>query len=193
MKFAICAVFVVLIAAGTVAADPADVVLQVGDATPAFSALDDNGEKWNSGDYVGEKVLVVYFYPAAMTGGCTAQACAYRDDKSALDEINAMVVGISGDRVENLKVFKQVHNLNFTLLSDQSGEIARQFGVPVRQGGTITRTVDGAQVELARGVTTSRWTFVIDKKGKIIYKNTEVNAAEDSKAILSLLRPSAGQ
>jgi len=193
MKFAICAVFVVLIAAGAVAADPADVVLQVGDAAPAFSALDDNGEKWNSGDYAGEKVLVVYFYPAAMTGGCTAQACAYRDDKSALDEIDAVVVGISGDRVENLKVFKQVHNLNFTLLSDQSGEIARQFGVPVRQGGTITRTVDGEQVELARSVTTSRWTFVIDKEGKIIYKNTEVNAAEDSKSILSLLRPSAGQ
>ena len=56
-------------------------VLNVGDKAPAFSTLDDQGKQWKSGDVVGSKHLVVYFYPAAMTGGCTKQACAFRDDK----------------------------------------------------------------------------------------------------------------
>ena len=56
--------------------------LNVGDKAPVFTTLDDKGKQWNSGDIVGSKHLVVYFYPAAMTGGCTKQACAFRDDKS---------------------------------------------------------------------------------------------------------------
>ncbi|MCK5210902.1 MAG: redoxin domain-containing protein, partial [Cyclobacteriaceae bacterium] len=66
--------------------------VQVGDKSPKFSAMDDSNNLWNSRDFVKKKIIVVYFYPAAMTGGCTKQACAFRDDKSKLEELGAMVI-----------------------------------------------------------------------------------------------------
>lgn len=159
-----------------------------GDKAPQFTAKDDANQMWNSQDYVGKKVVVVYFYPAAMTGGCTKQACAFRDDKAELDKLDAIVVGISGDEVENLKYFKDAHNLNFPLLADTDGSIARQFGVQLRDGGSIVRNIGGEDMTLERGVTTARWTYVIDKEGKIAYKNTEVDAAEDSKQTIEIIK-----
>ncbi|MCK4923046.1 MAG: peroxiredoxin, partial [Bacteroidales bacterium] len=162
-----------------------NVGLNVGDLVKPFSAKSDNGDIWESTDVIGKKNLVVYFYPAAMTGGCTKQACAYRDSKDELSSLDAEVVGISGDEVKNLELFKSVHNLNFTLLSDADGNIANEFGVPVRKGEkSIEREVSGVQHILSRDVTTARWTFIIDKKGKLVYKSTKVNAAEDSKAVV---------
>ncbi len=165
-----------------------DKELGIGDKAPHFKAVADNGQTWKSENIIGKKNLVVYFYPAAMTGGCTKQACAYRDAQEDLSSVDAEVVGISGDEVENLELFKGVNNLNFTLLSDPDGKIARLFGVPVRDGGSIEREVDGELHTLTRGLTTSRWTFIIDKQGKVIYKSTEVNAEEDSKAVLEVLK-----
>lgn len=162
--------------------------LKVGDKAPTFKTLADDGTTWNAKDYLGKKIIVVYFYPAAMTGGCTKQACAYRDYKSDIESANAVVVGVSGDNVEGLKLFKQAHDLNFTLLSDESGEIAGKFGVPLRDGGTITREIDGQSFDLVRGTTASRWTFVIDKKGKVVYKNDEVNATKDTEEVLSFIK-----
>jgi len=161
--------------------------VEVGDKVPDFSAKDDANQPWNSSDYIGKNILVVYFYPAAMTGGCTAQACAFRDDKSTLDALNAKVVGISGDNVDNLKYFKEAHDLNFPLLADPEGKIARKFGVQIKDGGSIVRNIGGTDITLERGVTASRWTFIIDKKGEIVYKNTEVNAAEDSKQVIAVI------
>src|SRR6056297_2854622 len=74
--------------------------LNVGDKVASFKALADNGKVWKSKDFVGKSNLVVYFYPAAMTGGCTKQACAYRDAQDDLSGLNAEVVGISGDEVK---------------------------------------------------------------------------------------------
>lgn len=162
--------------------------LQVGDKAPKFKTLADDGSTWDVSDYVGDKFIVVYFYPAAMTGGCTKQACAYRDFKSQIDDVNAVVVGVSGDNVEGLKLFKKAHDLNFSLLSDEEGEIATKFGVPMRDGGTITREIDGQSFDLVRGNTASRWTFVIDKKGKIAYKNTSVDATKDTEEILAFIK-----
>lgn len=162
--------------------------LKVGDKAPAFSAMADDGTTWNVNNYLGDKFIVVYFYPAAMTGGCTKQACAYRDMKTEIDGANAVVVGISGDNVEGLKLFKQANDLNFPLLSDESGEIAKKFGVPLRDGGTITRKVNGQEFDLIRGTTASRWTFIIDKKGTVVYKNSEVDATKDSAEILDFLK-----
>ena len=153
-----------------------------------FKATADNGEVWDSQDYIGKENLVVFFYPAAMTGGCTKQACSYRDDKAELDKLNARIIGISGDDVSNLDIFKMAYNLNFTLLSDPEGKIANIFGVPVREGEkSITREIDGKEVILKRSVTTARWTFVIDKEGKVIYRSTEVDAANDSKQVIKAL------
>lgn len=179
---------IIILAAGMHKLHAQDNQLEVGDKIPNFEAVADDGETWKSGNIVGKKNLVVYFYPAAMTGGCTKQACAYRDAQEDLSSVDAEVVGISGDEVENLELFKRANNLNFTLLSDPDGEIARLFGVPVRDGGSIEREVDGELHTLTRGLTTSRWTFIIDKQGKVVYKSTEVNAAEDSKAVLEALK-----
>lgn len=162
-------------------------VLKVGDKAPAFSALDDQGERWKSADIVGSKHLVVYFYPAAMTGGCTKQACAFRDDKSKLTHLDAVVVGVSGDNPEGLAHFKKAENLNFTLLSDVKGDVAKKFGVPFGKGGAIEREVNGIKVTLSRGVTSKRWTFVISKDGNLVYKNDKVNAAKDSEVVHSIL------
>jgi peroxiredoxin Q/BCP len=162
--------------------------LKVGDKAPKFKTLADDGSTWNVKDYLGKKNIVVYFYPAAMTGGCTKQACAYRDFKTDIESANAVVVGVSGDNVAGLKLFKQAHDLNFTLLSDESGEIASKFGVPTRDGGTITKEVAGKSFDLVRGTTASRWTFIIDKKGKVVYKNDEVNATKDTEEVLEFIR-----
>jgi len=162
--------------------------LSVGDMSPVFSSLTDDGSKWKINKYLGKKNIVVYFYPAAMTGGCTKQACAYRDNRENLESADVVVVGVSGDKVGNLKLFKQAENLNFTLLSDEKGEIAKAFGVPSGDGGTIKRTVAGAEHELVRGVTTKRWTFVIGKNRKIIYKNEQVNAENDTREVLDFIR-----
>lgn len=162
--------------------------LNVGEKAPAFSAMADDGSTWNMNDYLGDKFIVVYFYPAAMTGGCTKQACAYRDMKNKIDAANAVVVGVSGDNVEGLKLFKKAYDLNFPLLSDENGKIAKKFGVPLRDGGTITREIEGQNFDLVRGATASRWTFIIDKKGTVVYKNTEVDVEKDSAEILDFLK-----
>lgn len=162
--------------------------LDVGDRAPAIEALDAYGKPWRSADVVGEKILVVYFYPAAMTSGCTKQACAFRDDHSTLQELGAEVVGVSGDRGLTLIAFREQNRLNFPLLSDSSGAIARAFGVPLREGGTITRTVDGREVQLTRDVTAARWTYIIDRQGRIAFKETEVDPEGDSKAVIAAIR-----
>ena len=164
-----------------------DMELSIGDDAPEFEATSAEGDLWRSADHVGESILVVYFYPAAMTGGCTAQACSFRDNRTRLTEMGAEVVGISGDRVENLRIFKLTNSLNFPLLSDMDGTIAESFGVPVRDGSSITREVDGEEVVLTRDVTTSRWTFIIDREGKIVYKDTQVDAAGDSEAVIAAI------
>lgn len=164
-----------------------EVNLEPGDPAPEFEAVTAEGEQWRSKDHISESILVVYFYPAAMTGGCTDQACSFRDNRTKLTELGAEVVGISGDQIRNLQIFKRTNNLNFPLLSDPKGEIARAFGVPVRDGGTITREVDGEEVELSRDITTARWTFIIGRDGNILYKDTDVNAAGDSESVITVI------
>ncbi|MFQ5583109.1 MAG: peroxiredoxin [Calditrichia bacterium] len=161
--------------------------LKIGDKAPNFYANTDEGELWKLPDHIGKKFLVIYFYPAAMTSGCTKQACSYRDNKDNLSKLDVEVVGVSGDPVKNLQIFKKEHRLNFTLLSDVNGDIARLFGVPTRQGGTVTRNVDSREVSLTRSVTEARWTFVVDKSGKIVYINTEVDPEKDSKQIMEFI------
>jgi peroxiredoxin Q/BCP len=175
----------VLFAAAAARAEDKPAELKVGEPAPTFTSTDDQGQPWKSADHIGKKVVVVYFYPADMTGGCTKQACGFRDDMKKLSDKGIEVIGVSGDSVEGHKVFKDYHKLNFTLLADEKGDVAKAFGVPVKAGGTFkTKDAAGNPVELKRGVTAARWTFVIDKDGKIAYKDTKVNAAEDSKKIL---------
>lgn len=178
---------VAAVAVSQEAAEQEPVVLTVGDQAPEFEGLDDQGDPWKSIDHVGKKILVVYFYPADMTGGCTAQACSYRDAMAELEEDGVEVIGVSGDTVENHKYFKEAHDLNFTLLADPEGTIARAFGVKTAPGGAFT--VPGTDVELVRGITTMRWTFVIDQEGHIAYKDDEVRDAKgDAARVMKVIK-----
>lgn len=161
--------------------------LEIGESAPLFQAKDQDGADWVLKNHMGGKPIVVYFYPAAMTGGCTKQACAYRDYMKA-ENPAFQVVGISGDAVQNLKWFQTSEKLNFPLLSDPDGSIAKTFGVPVKAGEkTITRTVEGKEVELVRFATPSRWTIIISPEGKLIYKSEKVKPTEDLEQVLHAL------
>ena len=107
---------------------------------------------------------------------------------NTLNSLNVKVIGISGDEPENLKLFKEVHELDFTLLSDPEGEIARLYGVPFREGGSVKKSIKDRDVLLNRGITAARWTFLIGKNGKIIYINNSVNTADDSKNIIKVIQ-----
>ena len=175
--------FVVILMAGEGA-----VTLNVGDKAPIIVLNDQEGNLWRMKDHLGKKNIVVYFYPIAMTGGCTKQACSYRDSKDELEGLDIVVVGVSSDAVRNLKIFQQAHQLNFRLLSDVSGVTARSYGVPLEEGGTITRKVGDEEVILEHSYTPDRWTFIIDKSGKIVFKDTDVDAAADSEKVLKFLK-----
>jgi thioredoxin-dependent peroxiredoxin len=173
------------------------VPLEVGDLAPAFEGQNDQGMKWKSSDSVGKKFIVLYFYPADFTTGCTKQAELWRDNMNALADKGVAVVGVSGDSVENHKLFKQAWKLNFPLLADEEGSIAEQFGVPVNHRGGQVRphgpdrkplTDDlGNPLVLERKATLARWTFLIGPDGKILYKNTKVNPAQDSQQVMDFL------
>ena len=98
------------------------------------------------------------------------------------------VIGVSGDTVKTQEAFKKAEKLTFSLLADEKGEVAKAFGVPAGKGGTVKKKIDDKEEEFTRGCSIQRWTFVIDKSGKIAYKNAKVNAAEDSKAVLEAVK-----
>lgn len=103
--------------------------LQAGDNAPLFSLPDQNGETVSLADFIGKKQVLVYFYPKAMTPGCTVQAQGLRDSKAELDKLNTVVFGISPDETKRLDKFCQRDELNFTLLSDVDHKVADDFGV----------------------------------------------------------------
>ncbi|PKF79114.1 thioredoxin-dependent thiol peroxidase [Vibrio sp. vnigr-6D03] len=102
--------------------------LTAGAPAPAFSLLDQDGNTVTLSDFEGKKVLF-YFYPKAMTPGCTVQAKGLRDVKAELDAHNVVVFGVSIDPVKRLGKFIERDELNFTLLSDEDHAVAEQFGV----------------------------------------------------------------
>lgn len=161
-----------------------NVELKKGDKAPAFESIDDAGKPFKSDSVVGKKVVVLFFYPASFTGGCTKQACSFRDDLQKLQDLGCEVIGISGDTAATQAKFKKEHKLGYTLLADDKGEVAKKFGVPVKAGGTIT--VGGEKI--TRGVSIARWTFVIDKQGHIAHIDSKVNPTQDSKKVQEVVK-----
>ena len=189
-------VIAAVLSAGGVLADDKPVNLDVGDKAPVFQGDADSGKTWKSTDNVGKKYLVLYFYPADFTTGCTRQAKLWRDNMNTLAKKGVNVVGVSGDSVLNHKLFKQTWKLNFTLLADENAKIANRFGVPTRRGGRVRPRGpdrkplidgDGRPLTLERKATFARWTFVIGKDGKVLYKNKRVRPASDSKKVLEFI------
>ncbi len=102
--------------------------LQVGDLAPDFELPSQTGETVKLSDFAGRWV-VVYFYPADDTPGCTTEACSFRDSFEDFTDAGAEVIGISKDSVESHVKFAAKHNLPFTLLSDEGGKLAKSWGV----------------------------------------------------------------
>ena len=102
---------------------------KVGNLAPAFSLLDQDGNKVSLKQFKGKQNVALYFYPRAMTPGCTVQACGIRDSKKALAKLDTVVLGVSPDPVAKLGKFIAKQDLNFTLLSDEDHAITEKYGV----------------------------------------------------------------
>jgi peroxiredoxin Q/BCP len=127
-----------------------------GDQIPDFTALDQNGESVTFSEVVSEGPVVVFFYPKAMTTGCTKESCHFRDLEAEFAAVGARRIGVSVDSVERQQKFDQKHTLGYTLLSDPDRMIAKIFGVTrsgsffpnkratfvVAAGGTLLEQID---------------------------------------------------
>lgn len=142
--------------------------LEVGSEAPDFKLLDSSGNLVSLSDYAGKKI-VLYFYPAALTPGCTIEAIDFSDALADFMAAGYQIVGISPDSVERLKKFKDKENLKITLLSDESKQTLEAYGVWGQ------RTIFGKSVT---GVI--RTTFIInvaeDGTGKVELANYHVKA-----------------
>jgi len=119
--------------------------IQVGDKAPDFTLPSQAGEPVRLSDRLGEKVVVLYFYPKDETKGCTAEACAFRDSYEVFGEAGADVIGVSSDSVDKHASFVGNHELPFTLLSDKGGKVRKSYGVPATFGvipGRVTYVID---------------------------------------------------
>lgn len=138
--------------------------LAPGDPAPAFRLPDADGNQVSLSDYAGTSV-VVYFYPAASTPGCTKQACDFRDNLAELNDAGITVLGISPDKPAKLATFRDAEKLNFPLLSDVDKSVLTEWGA-FGEKQNYGRTVQGV----------IRSTFVVDQDGKIAHALYNVKA-----------------
>ena len=138
--------------------------LAPGDAAPDFTLPDADGQDVSLKDYRGRRV-VVYFYPAAMTPGCTKQACDFRDNLESLHAAGIDVIGISKDKPEKLAKFRERDSLTFPLLSDPGLDVHQAYGAYGE------KTLYGKKIT---GVLRS--TFVVDADGKLEQAQYNVKA-----------------
>jgi len=139
--------------------------LEVGDTAPAFSLPDADGKPVKLSDFKGRKVIV-YFYPAASTPGCTKQACSFRDNLAELNDAGIDVIGISPDKPEKLAKFRDAESLTFPLLGDPDRKVLTAWGT-FGEKKMYGKTVHGV----------IRSTFLVDEKGKIAVAQYNVKAA----------------
>ena len=149
--------------------------LEVSDKAPAFSLPDADGNTVKLSDFKGRKVIV-YFYPAASTPGCTKQACDFRDSLAELNEAGLDVIGISPDKPEKLARFRDKEGLTFPLLSDPDRKVLTAWGT-FGEKSMYGKTVQGV----------IRSTFVIDEKGKVEVAQYNVKAAHTKTNIQKIL------
>ncbi len=120
---------------------------------------------------------------------CTKQAREMEAIHKELRAEGAEVVGISGDTPGNHRLFRKANKLTFTLLSDYEGKMTYRFGVS-RSGGGVRRiqNADGDTIEIRRGTTPGRWTFIIDREGNVAYKKMDVNPDTHAREVLAFVR-----
>jgi peroxiredoxin Q/BCP len=168
--------FAILLVAGSIifpVAKTFAAMPKTGDTAPSFEGTNQNGKDFKLADLVGKKIVLLYFYPKDFTGGCTKEACSFRDGFEEFTANNVEIVGVSFDSADSHLQFIAKYKLNFTLLADTNGKIADVYGV---------RT---AGKNMARRVS-----FLIGLDGKIVHitdtGNPDIHLAEMKKAIAGL-------
>ncbi|HYC72999.1 MAG TPA: peroxiredoxin [Opitutaceae bacterium] len=142
--------------------------LKVGEAAPVVAAAADDGSTINLGDvYKQNKYTLVWFYPKALTGGCTKQGCSLRDASAELKQHGVAVIGVSTDPVEKQKEFKDANHFPFPLLADTDKKVIKAFG----QGGMMA----------------AREAYLIDQSGKVVYHD-EKQTDKQAETVLAFLK-----
>ncbi|MCW3996445.1 MAG: peroxiredoxin [Candidatus Bathyarchaeota archaeon] len=147
----------------------------VGDLAPDFTLPSQMGDNVTLSEYFGKKNIVLYFYPKDESPGCTKEACAFRDSYQELTDLDAEVIGISGQSVASHKSFATHYGLPFILLSDQENKVRSLYGVPSTMG-----------------IIPGRVTYIIDKKAIVRYIFSSQTQAqrhvEEAKKVLKQLQ-----
>ncbi len=127
--------------------------LNIGDIIPDFVLPDQNGDLFDISSVRGKKKLVLFFYPQDGSHGCTKEACYFRDLIETFEEVDAVVIGISGQSVASHKEFAESYHLNYPILSDEGNRVRKLMGVPSNLFGLIP----------------GRVTYVTDINGRIVH------------------------
>jgi thioredoxin-dependent peroxiredoxin len=147
---------------------------KAGDTAPLFTGQDQDGKTIKLADYTGKKIVLLYFYPKDFTGGCTKEACGFRDRMGELQKDNVQVIGVSFDTAERHKEFIAKYHLNFPLIADPDGKIVDLYGVRMDHMNMAHRV-----------------SFLIGLDGKIVHVTDAGNPAihfEEMKAAIAKLK-----
>ena len=150
-------------------------MLEQGNPAPDFSLPDQHGKNHKFSDYSGNWV-VLYFYPKDMTPGCTTEACNFRDDFPAFNDLNVVILGVSKDSITRHMKFAEKYELPFTLLSDETGSVCESYGV-WKEKSMYGKTFMGI----------NRSTFLINPEGKIVRVYPKVKVKEHAAELLLAL------
>ena len=151
--------------------------LKLGNMAPVFTLLNQAEEKVSLKDFRGKSAVVLYFYPKAMTPGCTLQACGLRDSKKQLAKLGAVALGISPDPVKRLAKFEEKENLNFVLLADEDHSVADKYGV-----WDLKKFMGREYMGIVRT------TFIIDKTGRLVHIMDKFKTKTHHDDVLELLK-----
>ncbi len=143
--------------------------MKLGDPLPAVTAPDQDGKPVNLAEEGKSGYTLVYFYPKAMTPGCTAQACSLRDSYTELQQKGVKIFGVSLDSVETQKKFQVEDHLPFELLSDQDKRVTSAFGVPLIKNSLATRQA------------------YLFKDGKLLWLDTKASTDKQAQDLLAVL------
>lgn len=150
---------------------------KIGNMAPAFTLRNQDGEKVSLKDFKGRKNVVLYFYPKAMTPGCTTQACGIRDSRKAYDKLDTVVLGVSPDPVPRLQKFIDKQDLNFTLLSDEDHKVAEKYGA-----WGLKKFMGREFMGILRS------TFIIGKDGRLKHVMEKVNTKTHHDDVLAYIK-----
>ncbi len=148
-------------------------MINTGDTLPSFTLRDQHDNPFSITEHIGKNILVIYFYPKDETAGCTAEACAFRDQYEDFATLGAEVIGISADTPGSHQKFAARHRLPFTLLSDPDNKVRKLFGVP----STFLGLIPG------------RVTYIVDRGGVVRHVfNSQFQARKHVQEAMKVIR-----